>query len=177
MKNHAFAGVEVGRGHAQRNVQLLKCLQLKRVGEKRHHAVVRSEPVAGYRPAREGSKAAGARNFIQFFKRQATAVSGANQRSYAGTGDHPDWDGFIFENLQHADMCHAAGKAAAQSHAYCRNSWLRRAGLARDFAPEGLHRPDDLVDTFHHYSAALFSGASGPTSSTLCKMPQPPILV
>src|ERR1700733_5567998 len=172
MKNNTFAGIEVGCGHAQRDAQVFESLHLQNACEKRHHAVVRGKAVAGNGPARDGSEAAGERNFFEFFDREAAAVNGPNQGANAGSGNDADRDPFFFEDFQHSDVGHAAGKPAAEGKTYGRYWQPRHGGLTGEFAAEGLHGSNDLFKTLHrHPHCRAYQAFTGSTrTSTLLSL-------
>src|ERR1017187_10533567 len=99
MKNHTFAGVEVGCGDAQWITKLFEGFHFQDAVEEPHNAIIRGEAVAGNRPAGEGSKAAGVRDFFQLFERESAAVGCTDQRAHAGAGDEADWNAFFLEDL------------------------------------------------------------------------------
>jgi len=151
VKDNAFAGVEVSGSHAQWNAQLLKRLDPQNARKKRDHAVVAGEAIARKRPARKGSEANRARNLFKVGAAEPTAIGRADQRAHTGSSHDPNRNSFFFENLQNTDVCDAAGKSAAQSHA---QGWscvwlLRDSSLTGKLPPKGLDRPDYLPQAFH----------------------------
>ena len=150
VKHHAFAGIEVGCGHAERNAQLFKRLHLQSARQERNHAVVRGEAAARERPARKGSEAHAVRDLFHFLRATPAAIARPDQRAHARASDHADRNAFLFENLQNSDVRDAAGKSSAQRHANGWNSGRRNRGsLAGEFPPKGLNRPNNLPQTLH----------------------------
>src|SRR5260370_1174136 len=152
MKNHAFAGVEVGCGNPQRNLQLLKRLHFQCARQKSHHAVVRGEAVTRDGPAGKRSEAAGVRYLFEVFERKSAAIRRANQRTHAGARYQANGNAFFFENFQNPDVGHAARKAAAERDTDRRNTWRDQTALGGELASKGLlYGPDDLAKTLHQH--------------------------
>src|SRR5215471_4014681 len=151
MKDHSFTGVEVGRGNPQRDTEILKRSAFQDTREKRDHAVVRGESVAGKGPPGKTGESGVARYLIHFGERQAAAVAGADQCTHAGASDEADRNAFLLENFQNADMGNAAGEASPECDTYGRNTNGGNGGnrLAGKLAPKCLHRANDLPQTFH----------------------------
>jgi hypothetical protein len=50
---------------------------------------------------------------MQFFERDAAAISRTDKSANAGAGDHPDRNALFFEDFQNSNVSYAAGKSAA----------------------------------------------------------------
>src|ERR1700733_3705735 len=166
MKNHAFAGIEVGCGYAEGNTQLFESFYFQGAGEERDHAIVRGKAVAGDGPAGEGGETNRVRDFFQLFEGESAAVGCTDQCTHTGAGDDADRDTFFFEDFQDADVGHTASKAATERQPNRRNTRLKPTGLARELSPNGLHGPDDPAKTFHRYPTCPVPQANHNSSIT-----------
>ena len=143
VKEHTFARRKVGSSHDQRNAQLFEGLYLEDAVEKADHALITGEAIARKRPTGEVLETNFGGYLLKVSRRQSAAVSGADERAHARSGNISYGDIFCFEDFEHADVSHAASKAAAQRHsdANVRN-WRTRLSAGK-LSAESLYRPDD----------------------------------
>src|ERR1700727_2950529 len=131
VKDDAFAGIEIGCGHAERDAHFFECLHLQGTSEEGDHAVVRSEAAAREGPAGEGGKSRVVRHLLHLVDREAAAVAGPDQGSHAGSSDDADGNAFFFEDLENSDVGDAAGETSAKRNA---NGWNARGNDGGSFA-------------------------------------------
>src|SRR5215467_4192099 len=145
LKNNSRSTGEIGRGHRQRNSQLLKALYLENVVEEARHASVGGETVTGDRPAGKVAKAHPAGDFFHLGGRGAGAVNRPDQGTNAGPGYEVNGDVFLFEDFQDTDVGNTAGESTPQSNSYpgtgARGGMLALA--ATDLAAQTPYRLND----------------------------------
>src|SRR5271165_1853706 len=151
MKDHAFAGREIRRGHGQRDAQFFERFDLQQLIQKSDHALVTGKAVARERPTGNMLEAHPGGNLLEIRSRESAAIRGADERAHTGSGNIADGDVLFFEDLENADVGHAASKATAQSQTDAHLRWmLPHAGRRRrEPASKRLYRTNNLTQTLH----------------------------
>src|SRR5579862_4981802 len=104
MKHNTLAGIEIRGRDAERDAEIFKSDALQRAGQKRDHAVVRSETASRKRPAGEGGEPGVVRDLFYFRKRKAAAIAGSDERAHAGAANETHGNIFLLENFEDSDM-------------------------------------------------------------------------
>ena len=94
------------------------------------HALVGGQAQPGRGPAAKIREGGGGGNALHGVKRDAGAVTCADQRADAGAGDAVNGNACVYQRTQYADVRDAARKAASQRqpHAGALGAWLLFTG-------------------------------------------------